>query len=390
VLAKGPLGAVLPGLACASVLVARRWQNRTAALCEEVLWKRALMTLVVVALPWYVVASVARGGAVLRSQIFAENFVQFAGVDGRMNELFYLWPWLLDSFPWNLFAVAALFEAWRRQDPGARFCALWWVSSLAFFQIAAYKRRAYLLPTLPAEALLAGWFVDAVLLRGLPFGALDLPALVRRLARPALLCLTVAAVGTLIAPPLHRLWVGNDALLPLDAAVVLGSSMAIVLAALALARALRAGDRRRALVAVWTGLGFLNATVIPTAIAVTARRRSTKPLVARIEAALPEGRRLTLCGIGPDSSLPIIFYFRDSDRLEVSRDDAACTRDARAGSYLIAEPEWARIRRSSDERLLWHERLRGELKGWSRRLDVVFAERVPSGDSADVDRLAQE
>jgi 4-amino-4-deoxy-L-arabinose transferase-like glycosyltransferase len=390
VLAKGPLGAVLPGLACGSALLVRRARNRAEGVSEEVLWRAALVALVVVALPWYVVAGVARGGAVLRSHVFAENFVQFAGLDGRMNELFYLWPWLLDSFPWNLFAVAGLFEAWRRREPGPRFCALWWISSLAFFQIAAYKRRAYLLPALPAEALLAGWFVDVALMRGRSFASIDPSALVGRLARPALLCLTVAAVGALIAPPLYRLWIGDAALLPLDAALVLGGSTAIMLAALALSRALRAGDRWRALVAVWTGLGFLYAVVVPTGIAVIARRRSTKTLVDRIEAALPEGSRLTLCGIGPDPSLPIIFYFRESDRLEVSPDDTACATDASAGSYLIAEPEWLRMQRSGDERSVWRERLRGELTGWSRRLGVVFAERVASGDSAGVNRLAEK
>jgi 4-amino-4-deoxy-L-arabinose transferase-like glycosyltransferase len=387
VLTKGPLGAVLPALVCGSVVVARRWRNRAAALSQEVSWKMALTTLVVVALPWYIVASVARGGAVLRSQIFAENFAQFAGPDGRMNELFYLWPWLLDSLPWNLFAVAALFEAWKRRDPGLRFCALWWISSLAFFQIAAYKRRAYLLPTLPAEALLGGWFIDAVLLRRMPFASIELSALVRRLARPVVVCLAFAAAGALIAPFLYRLWGGDATLLPLDAALLLGGLTALALAALALARALREGDRRRALIAVWTGLGFLHATVIPTGIAVFARGRSTKPLVARIEAALPAGGRLSLCGISADSSLPIVLYFRDWDRLEVSHHDATCARDAPAGSYLIAESEWLRMQRSGDDRVLWRERLRGELRGWSRRLGVVFAERVPSGG---VDRLAEK
>src|SRR5262249_54927529 len=160
-------------------------------------------------------------------QIFAENFLLFAGLGGRMNELSYLLPWLLDSFPWNLLAVTALFEAWRRRDPGPRFCALWWISLLAFFQIAAYKRRAYLLPALPAEALLAGWFIDAVLLRGVPFAPIRLSALVRRLARPALLCVTVAAVGALIATSLQGFRVGDGAFTPLDAALVLGSSAAI-------------------------------------------------------------------------------------------------------------------------------------------------------------------
>jgi 4-amino-4-deoxy-L-arabinose transferase-like glycosyltransferase len=216
VLAKGPLGAVLTALACGSALAVRRTRKRAAAVSEKALWRAALVTLVVVALPWYVVASVARGGAVLRSHIFAENFVQFAGLGGRMNEFFYLWPWLLDSFPWNLFAVAGLFEAWRRREPGPRFCALWWISWLAFFQIAAYKRRAYLLPALPAEALLAGWFIDVALMRGLAFASIDPSALVRRLARPALLCLTVAVVGALIAPRLHRIWIGDAAMLRLD------------------------------------------------------------------------------------------------------------------------------------------------------------------------------
>ncbi len=378
VLAKGPLGAVLPGLACGSVLVARRWRNRAASLPEGVRWRTALAALAVVALPWYVVASVARGVVVLRSQILAENFVQFAGIDDRMNELYYLQPWLLDSFPWNLLAVAALFEAWRRRDPGPRFCASWWISSLALFQIAAYKRRAYLLPALPAEALLAGWFVDAVLLRDLPLPSIDLYALVRRLARPALVCLTAAVVGALGAPPIYRIWVGDQLLHPIDGALLLGGSAAIVLAALALVRALFTGDRWRTLVAVCTGLGVLYAAVVPAGMAVIARRRSTKSLVERIEATLPEGSRLTLCGIDPDPSLPIVFYFRDSDRLEVSRDGAACAKDSAAGSYLIAEAEWLRIERRGGERALWHERLRGELLGWSRRSGVVLAERIAS------------
>ncbi len=390
VLTKGPLGAVLPALACGSVVVARRWRKGAGGLSAEVRWKTALVTLVVVALPWYVVASAARGGAVFRSQIVAENFEQFAGLNGRMNELSYVLPWLLDSFPWNLFAVAAAFEAWRRRDPGPRFCVLWWISLLAFFQIAAYKRRAYLLPALPAEALLAGWFIDAVLLRGVPYTPIDLPSLLRRLARPALLCVTVAAVGALIAPYLPERWVGDGALTPLDTAVVLGGSAAIVLAGMAFARALRTGDHGRALVAVWTGLGFLYATIASTGIAVVGRRRSAKPLVARIEGALPEGGHLTLCGIAPDTTLPILFYFRDSDRIEVARDDAACVRDAPAGSYLMAESEWLRMQRSGDDRFLWRERLRGELRGWSRRLGVVFAERVPSGDAAGADRLAEK
>jgi hypothetical protein len=346
--------------------------------------------LAVVPLPWYLAASAARGGAVLRSQILAENFVQFSGIDGRANELFYLRPWLLDSFPWNVLAVAALSEAWRRRDPGPTFCAVWWISSLAFFQIAAYKRRAYLLPALPAEALLAGWFTDVVLLRGRSFASIDLFALLRRLVRPVLVCLTIGSLGALVAVSFARLWAGAGGPLPLDAGLLLGGSAAIALAALALARALRAADRGRALVAVCTGLGFLYAIVVPAGIAVVAQRRSTKLLVDRIEAALPEGSRLTLCGIDADTSLPVVFYFRDSDRLDASRDGAACTRDAPAGFYLVAGSEWLRMRRNGDEPTAWHELLRGELMGWSRHLGVVFAERVVSGDLVGAPRLAEK
>ncbi len=168
VLAKGPLGIVLPLLTCLAFAALRRWQGESAPAALP--WRTALGIACAVAVPWYAAAIADSAGATLRSQVFAENLDQFIGANGRMSWTFYAVPWLIDSLPWNLAALAALALLYKRRDPGVVFCAAWWIALLAFFELAAYKRRAYLLPALPAQALLAGWLVDRVR------GSLGLPA----------------------------------------------------------------------------------------------------------------------------------------------------------------------------------------------------------------------
>jgi hypothetical protein len=43
-----------------------------------------------------------------------------------------------------------------------RFCAIFWVVTVLFFTVAAYKRRAYLLPLWPASAVMLSWWLTAL------------------------------------------------------------------------------------------------------------------------------------------------------------------------------------------------------------------------------------
>ena len=318
VLAKGPLGLLLPTLACASFVFVQRWLRGTAR-TSGLPWRSALAVFAVIVLPWYLLAIVSSDGAILRSQLFAENLDQFTGRNGRMSAFFYLEPWLLDSLPWSLVAIAALPWVWKRREPGAMFCTAWWLAGLAFFQVAAYKRRAYLLPVLPAEALLAGWLIDQ-------------------------------AVSKRIE----------------------------------LAEALVA--RRRAFAGLWMALALAYAAVAPIRMARFAKGLSPKELIQRIDEALPAENRLAVCGLGDDRSLVLLFYFRDPQRVDVAPEGTSCARSA-TGYYLMSDAEWRRAGRwgEADQ---WNELLRGEIRGWSRRLPVIFARRCAAGEDIGVQTVS--
>ena len=150
----------------------------------------------------------------LHLQIGSENFGRFFGSLGAMSRWYYVQPLLLNSLPLSLFVpfaiVTALLPPWhviqrspapsspgmaRRREPraplssesnppassaaraiqadharfaslAARFLAIFWLVTVAFFNFAAFKRRAYLLPLWPASAfVLAWWITDCVMPR---------------------------------------------------------------------------------------------------------------------------------------------------------------------------------------------------------------------------------
>ena len=235
VLAKGPVGALLPGLAILVFLIfARRLRD---------LWKLAtpgtVIVTVAIASSWYLACLFGRRYGFLNRQIGSENFGRFFGSLGSMAPWYYLKPVLLNSAPISLlvpFAVAAALRTWWRsidpvkplaaspipdapahsgtesaidieppaasggirpsQNPlsiwmslrmmflppmdrsaddrpqsapatwrailAVRLFAIFWVVTVLFFSVAAYKRRAYLLPLWPASAVVLAWWLTAL------------------------------------------------------------------------------------------------------------------------------------------------------------------------------------------------------------------------------------
>ena len=387
VLAKGPLGIVLPSVACGAYLVGWSLVARAPHQALRFRWRRAVVAAAIVAVPWYLIATPVSGGAVFRSQLLAENVGQFTGVNGAMTSFYYVWPWLLDSFPWNLIACLALVEVWKTRHPGASFCAVWWLSLLALFQVAAYKRRAYLLPALPAEALLAGWLLDRRLPKaaGWGRGGAEVPTFSltgsRAPARSAglalLVCAAMATVGWTAAPVASSL-AGSSSWSRTDGAFGLAGIAAMTLCAVAFARAIRARDRGFGLAALWGFLAASYVAVYPGVATALAEGLSVKRLMARVEAELPPDRGLTICGVGADASLVILLYSRAPQRINVVPDDELCPKRLPVGFYLLAAEQWRRMREAQPDDGSWRERLGGEIRGWSARLPVVLVERLPT------------
>jgi 4-amino-4-deoxy-L-arabinose transferase-like glycosyltransferase len=359
VLTKGPLGIVLPLLACVPWVAAESVRRRSLRWLGSLPLGRALGLFVLVALPWYAAALVAGGREFVHSQLVFENLHQFTGINSRMGPLYYLEPWLLDSFPWNVLAVAAVWHAWRTGDRRAGFCAVWWTSFLCFFELSAYKRRAYLLPALPAGALLAGLWLD-VRWRSAEL----LTNTGRRPLRPWPLgvaaCVCAVIGGAVLAPSPWAAAHLGVALHPLDGAAGVGGAVLALVAAATLIRAGLARNGRLAVAALWTLEAALFIGVLPTAEIVKALRTSPELLVERIVENLPPDQVVTVSGLGDDPTLLILLYFPDPNRVVVIPERASHRTELPAGFYLLSGKEWADIRHAeaTEWREIWSDGLR--------------------------------
>lgn len=169
VLAKGPVGLLLPGLVIVVFLSLtagwRSWLRPGPLLAMSLLFLG-------VCLPWYAAAAQANGMAFIGGFLGFSNLQRFTTViyDHPGPPWFYL-PWLLLLvLPWSLFLPAAIgalrfwsLDRWRPDSADAEERAiadlpllllLWLALMVAFFSAAATKLPGYILPALPAASLL--------------------------------------------------------------------------------------------------------------------------------------------------------------------------------------------------------------------------------------------
>jgi len=244
VLAKGPVGLLLPGLVIVAFLtLTGQWRP----------WLRPLPLLAMlalflgVAMPWYGAAAQANGVAFLGGFLGFSNLQRFTSVlYNHPGPFWYYLPCLLLLLlPWSLFLPAAMaglrfwrLSSWRRAaaDPGRElplFLLLWLVVMVAFFSAAATKLPGYILPVVPAGSLL-------VALAWCPFAGVEpmTPGWLRRTAWLDAVQLALLAAAAVLAPrwaatdPAHPELAGalNRSGLPLLLAVVLAAAaLALVL-----------------------------------------------------------------------------------------------------------------------------------------------------------------
>jgi 4-amino-4-deoxy-L-arabinose transferase-like glycosyltransferase len=163
VLAKGPVGLLLPGL----VMLAF-WALKGSLLQEirRTPWLPLVALFLGVAAPWYGLATAANGTEFLGRFLGFSNLERFTSViyDHPGPPWFYL-PWVvLLLLPWSLYlpVAAARLRFWRlpvwRRTPAGEdlplLALLWLALMVAFFSAAATKLPGYILPALPGGSLL--------------------------------------------------------------------------------------------------------------------------------------------------------------------------------------------------------------------------------------------
>jgi 4-amino-4-deoxy-L-arabinose transferase-like glycosyltransferase len=157
VLAKGPAAVLLAGGAMAIWALASSQWRAAFRLMHPV----AIGAFCVVALPWYVLCA-ARNPDFVRVFIFQHNFQRYLTPVFQHKQPFWFFGWitLLAMLPWTVLLIPAAQEGlrlWRektwRDSPGF-FFACWAIFPILFFSASQSKLPGYILPAIPALALL--------------------------------------------------------------------------------------------------------------------------------------------------------------------------------------------------------------------------------------------
>jgi 4-amino-4-deoxy-L-arabinose transferase-like glycosyltransferase len=241
VLTKGAVAAAIP----AAVLVLYSLWSRDFSPWRRLHAAAGLGLFVVIALPWFVVAA-HRVPGFLEFFFVHEHVARYLTPSAHREEVwwFFVPVLLLGGLPWTLPVLRVLGSGWRRRAHGfdaPLFLRLWVLFTLVFFSLSDSKLIPYILPALPALALLAA---------GLPEETLE-----RDVARTALMTLGVAIVlgiACLVAPS-HIAPTERSAYF-----LTLTKPLALVAALLAASGLYALAQRRRGVTrsAVFLGLGW--------------------------------------------------------------------------------------------------------------------------------------
>jgi len=306
-LAKGPIGVLLPGAVVFLFLASRR---ELRFLGRMSLGSGLLIGLAVAA-PWYLAVAL-RNPDYARYFLVELNFGSFLSEEVSHPEpLHYYLPVLLMGFlPWSVFLPAALVRAWQRRDEDADgatwFLLLWAGLYLVFFSAAESKLPTYILPIFPPLALLVGrlWHELAVaptpaLRKALlwsfaPFLLLPVAALLW--VRTPLLVLTELAGQ-------HGLALAKAASPLIALAVGLAAAFALVLA-----RRIRTG-----FAAVTLSFAAFAALTLVFIVPVMNMHQSSREMALKLDELLPEGEPMANYS---DTRGAALFY---TDRLVLPR-----------------------------------------------------------------------
>ncbi|MGK2860006.1 MAG: ArnT family glycosyltransferase [Thermoanaerobaculia bacterium] len=213
-LIKGPFALLI----LAAIFVLESWRRRRRPLAADLL---ALPILLLAPLAWLVPATMIAGRGWIEEIVVrqAAGRVVNAWTHGE-PPWFYLTSAPAIWFPWILLLAAALVAGWREGSPAMRYCVLWVAAVVLPFSLISSKLPVYMLPSMPAAAVLVASFIvrpDERLARFARAGNRAVLGLVA----------VVGAVGIAAAPSL--------ATRPTDAALLARGELRVLFAAMTVA-----------------------------------------------------------------------------------------------------------------------------------------------------------
>ncbi len=163
ILAKGPVGIVIPSLIVGSFTL---YLGNFRQLWREMRPVSGILIILAIALPWFILVTLANGQTYIDSFFGYHNFQRFTEVVNKHSApwYFYFLVVLLGFAPWSIYLPVAIARTrfwqrsyWRRQPRSAQlslFALFWFGCIFGFFTIAVTKLPSYVLPLLPAAAIL--------------------------------------------------------------------------------------------------------------------------------------------------------------------------------------------------------------------------------------------
>ncbi|WP_026100335.1 ArnT family glycosyltransferase [Fortiea contorta] len=163
ILTKGPIGIVLPGLIIGAFVL---YLGKLREVWREMRVLLGLLIILVLSVPWYALVIWRNGWDYINSFFGYHNVERFTEVVNGHSApwYFYFIVVLLGFTPYSVYlpgAIAGL-QIWRRQHWLSRersqqlslFAGFWFLGVFGFFTIAVTKLPSYVLPLMPAAAIL--------------------------------------------------------------------------------------------------------------------------------------------------------------------------------------------------------------------------------------------
>ena len=329
-LAKGPVAPFLAGV----IIVVYAAATKEWRLIRKTLWLPGVLLFLMVGLPWYIGVQM-QNPQFFREFILEHNLARFSTNLYHHSEPFwyYIPITALALVPWIVFALAALVESlqiwWRerRSRPDAPdlelqfriFACCWLILPVVFFSISKSKLPGYILPALPAAAILLADYLRQ--------------RFESQQTVPKWLAVTHALIACApIVPAVLIGFIVTEHHVPAGRPMLFASAVAIVLA----------------IAISWTllsrmGLRMLRfVTLIPVVLAVAAvlkigttaidQKLSARPLAVDLASVETHQLPIAVCGVQREVEYGLAFYRNQA----VTRYDSG---GIPAGEHLLVAPE---------------------------------------------------
>ena len=163
ILAKGPVGIVLPLIIIGSFTL---YLGNLREIWREMRPGIGILIVLIIALPWFILVILANGENYINAFFGYHNFQRFTQVVNRHAApwYFYFLVVLVGFAPWSIYLPVAIARLkfwqrryWQRQPRKAQlglFSLFWFAGIFGFFTVAVTKLPSYVLPLMPAAAIL--------------------------------------------------------------------------------------------------------------------------------------------------------------------------------------------------------------------------------------------